>query len=201
MTRLTGTGIRLTRFRWLSTLLLITLLSTIAMPTATITSTTTNVYAEECCCWPKVSFDSASQSEPEDCGSMSLTAVLDKTSALDVTVPFTVDASSTATDGVDYSISTTTPGQVTIVAGNLTSDTITINVVDDALVEPDETVIINMGTPTNANKGTPDSHTATIEDNEPKVSFDSASQSEPEDCGSMSLTAVLDKTSALDVTV
>ncbi len=97
---------------------------------------------------------------------MTVTAELDKTAALDVTVPFTIDAASTATQGVDYTISTTVAGQVTIPAGSLTSNDITINVTDDGDVEPDETVILNMGSPSNANKGTPDSHTATIENDD-----------------------------------
>ncbi len=46
-----------------------------------------------------------------------------------------------------------------------------ITVVDDAAVEGSETVVITMGTPENAFRGTPDVHTATIVDNDVPVTF------------------------------
>ena len=110
---------------------------------------------------PTVTFTSASQSHVEDGTGMTITAQLSQTLTHDVTVPFTT--SGTATNSTDYTI-TTSP--VTITAGSL-STTITINVVDDHVYESDETVVVTMGTPTNAAKGTTTTHTATIVNDDP----------------------------------
>jgi len=125
---------------------------------------------------------------------------LDKVSGLDTTVPFTVGGTAKGA-GQDYSI---TASPVVIPEGSLSVDII-ITVNDDSLYEADETVVVTMGTPVNADKGTPDVHTATILDddagNKPTVSFDPASQSGAEDVGTMAVTVQLDKVSGLDTTV
>jgi hypothetical protein len=146
---------------------------------------------------PTVSFTSASQSHDESVGSMTFTAQLSEVSGLDVQVPFTL--SGTATQGTDYTI---TSSPLIISAGNPSAD-ITITVNDDSIDENDETVIITMGTPTNATQGATTVHTATITDNDgaPTVSFTSASQSNNEAVGSMTVTAQLSATSGLDVQV
>ncbi|MFC1893530.1 Calx-beta domain-containing protein, partial [Chloroflexota bacterium] len=111
---------------------------------SSLTDTETWIVSDE----PEVSFTSASQSGSEDIVSMTVTAQLDKASTLDVSVPFTLSGSATQGTSDDYTI---TASPITIAAGNLSTN-ITISVNDDAIVEPDETVIITMGTPTNANK-------------------------------------------------
>ena len=64
--------------------------------------------------------------------------------------------------GTDYTLAN---GTLTIAAGD-TSGTITIaSIVDDALDESDETVIVTHN-PTNATLGSDDTHTYTITDNE-----------------------------------
>jgi hypothetical protein len=75
-------------------------------------------------------------------------------------VPFTLSGS--ATQGSDYTI---TASPLTIPAGSLSAD-ITITVSDDSIDENDETVVITMGTPTNATQGATTVHTATITDND-----------------------------------
>lgn len=113
---------------------------------------------------PTVSFTSTSQSAREDVGVMPVTVRLSAISGLDVMVPFTLDGS-TATVGEDYTV--TPYGYVTIPAGYQTG-TININVNNDDyqggnnLGEPDETVVITLGTPTNAGLSSPSVHTATI---------------------------------------
>ncbi len=110
---------------------------------------------------PTVTFTTASQSGAENAGTMTITAQLSGTSSADVDVPFTL--SGTATDGgTDYSI---TASPITIPAG-ATTQAITITVTDDALDETDETVIVTMGSPTNATQGVITVHTATITDND-----------------------------------
>lgn len=112
---------------------------------------------------PSVAFRSASQSSTDESGTLTINVDLSNPSALDISIPFSINSSSTATgNGTDYNISTS---PLTILAGN-SSNTITINIIDDSDTEGDETIIIDMGTPTNATKGGVTSHTATILDDD-----------------------------------
>jgi hypothetical protein len=110
-----------------------------------------------------VSFTNASQSTVVESGTATITAQLSAASSMDVIVPFTVNGSSTATgSGMDYSI---TASPVTITAGNTTAD-ITVTITEDADVEGPETVIVDMGSPTNAAQGAVTTHTLTITDDD-----------------------------------
>ncbi|NIO10167.1 MAG: hypothetical protein GTO40_20050, partial [Deltaproteobacteria bacterium] len=146
---------------------------------------------------PEVNFTAAAQSGAENVGTMTITAQLSAISGLDVTVPFSVGG--TATDPADYTI---TASPITIPAGSLSAD-ITITVVDDAINESSETVVVTMGVPTNATAGVTNVHTATITDNDavPEVNWTAASQSGPESAGTITVTTQLSAISGLDVTV
>jgi endonuclease I len=78
-----------------------------------------------------------------------------------VTVPVTVDAASTATSPSDYSLATT---QVTFASASALSQTVTVTVVGDLFPEPNETVILRLGTPSSAAVvlGTTSRHTLTL---------------------------------------
>jgi len=113
---------------------------------------------------PLVYFTTPGQSGNEDVSIMPVTVRLSNIAGVDVMVPFTVAGS--ATQGSDYTLSPAT--MITIPAGYL-DRTININVVnDDAqggayIGEPNETIILTMGTPINAVRGTTyDNHVATI---------------------------------------
>jgi predicted outer membrane repeat protein len=110
---------------------------------------------------PTVTFTAASQTSAGESGSMTITAQLSAISPSAVSVPFTVNGASTAS-GTDYSISAS---PITINAGSLTG-TITITITPDSLDENNETVIVNMGIPTNAVQGVTLTHTATITDDD-----------------------------------
>ena len=150
---------------------------------------------------PEVVFTSAAQTVAEDSGTATITAQLDSTIASDVTVPYTISGTASQGAGSDYTI---TASPITIPAGSTTAN-ITITINDDLDVEASETVIVTMGTPTNATKGSPDEHTATITDNDsvsvPVVSFAMASQSDDEDTGIMIVRVQLDHSTGSDVTV
>ena len=77
------------------------------------------------------------------------------------TVPVTVDAASTATSPADYTLVTT---QLTFASATALSQTVTVTVVGDQLPEPNETVILRLGTPSSAAVvlGTTSRHTLTI---------------------------------------
>ncbi|MCY2953538.1 MAG: hypothetical protein NTU53_16405 [Planctomycetota bacterium] len=146
---------------------------------------------------PTVQFTSSSQSFSEGIGSMTITAELSAITYGNVTIPFTVTG--TATDSIDYTV---TPSPLTIKAGSR-SATVTITVVDDPLPESSETVIVTMGTPTNATASGATVHTVTIVDNDPvpTVEFTSANQSAGENAGTITLVVQLSAVSGADITV
>ncbi|HEU5012968.1 MAG TPA: Calx-beta domain-containing protein [Roseiflexaceae bacterium] len=94
----------------------------------------------------------------------------------DVTVPVSLDAASTATAGTDYTITPTLPATLTIPAGQ-TSATVTITVTNDVFPEPNETIVLALGAPSNAMLGTASTSTITIvdDDSPPDVSVNDVS--------------------------
>ena len=146
---------------------------------------------------PTVEFVTASQTGGEADGTLTATLTLSATHTLDVTVPFTL--SGTATDVDDYSAA---PNPLVIQAGNLTAD-ITLTLVDDALDEDPETVVLTLGTPTNATLGASTVHTATLTDDDPlpSVEFSLASQSSAEAGAAVSVEVALSAVSGRDVSV
>jgi hypothetical protein len=110
---------------------------------------------------PAVAFETATSTVDEDAaGATNLIVRLSVVSGRTVTVPFSINASSTATQGVDFSLMTSSP--LTFAPGQ-TSRTISLDVPDSAPQnEPNETAILNLGTPTNATLGSPATHTLTI---------------------------------------
>jgi trimeric autotransporter adhesin len=144
---------------------------------------------------PSVSFTQAAQSVNEGVGTTTITAQLSSASTQTVTVPFTLGG--TAVDPADYTI---TASPLTIAAGN-TIATITVTVVADAVAEPDETVIVTMGTPTNATLGPTTVHSVRIFGQTPTVSFTASAQTVSEGVGTATITAQLSSASTQTVTV
>ena len=142
---------------------------------------------------PTVSFTVANQTVSEGVVA-TITAQLSGPSSLGVSVPFSLGG--TATNGTDY---TASASPIVIAAGN-TSGTVSLNVASDAVAEPNETVVVTMGTPTNANLGAIAVHTLTIAAQVPTVSWTTAAQSTAEGASAV-ITAQLSQVSTLDVTV
>ena len=146
-----------------------------------------------------ISFADATSSGAESSSSKSITVNITSTSAEDVTVNYAVTGTATGS-GTDYTLAN---GTATITAGS-TSTTITIaGIVDDSLDEANETVIITLSNPSNADPGTILVHTYTITDNDnaPVVDFSGTSSSDAESVSSAALTVDLSAVSAKDVTV
>jgi len=145
---------------------------------------------------PTVQWTSASQSKTES-GDMTVTAQLSASSTVDTIIPFTMTG--TATNGTDYTI---TGSPITIPAGS-TSGAVTISITDEMMYELDETVIVTMGAPTNANIGATTVHTATItnDDAYPTVSWSSAAQASVSESGPLTAVAQLSNPSYQAVTV
>jgi hypothetical protein len=110
---------------------------------------------------PLVNFTSSSASVSEGAASLNVTAQIDVASLNTVTVPVTL--SGTATNGTDYTLSNST---ITIAAGQLTGS-ITLNTIDNLVVEPNKTAVLTLGTPTGAQLSPQNNVlTATIVDND-----------------------------------
>jgi hypothetical protein len=107
-----------------------------------------------------VSFNVASQSVSESAGVVTLTVNLSSPSTQQISIPFTV--SGTATNSADYTIISSP----LIIPANATTGSIQISIVDDATAESNETVVVTLGTPTNATLGSLTTETLTIIDND-----------------------------------
>lgn len=147
---------------------------------------------------PTASFTSASQSGAENGGALSITAQLTNKSHQTVSVPFTLGGSATG-GGTDYTIAAS---PITIAAGTTSAD-ITLTPVDDSLHEFSETVVITMGSPTNATASGTTVHTVTISDNDtaPTVAFTAATSTQTESTASATITAQLSAVAGVDVIV
>ncbi|WP_016951078.1 Calx-beta domain-containing protein [Anabaena sp. PCC 7108] len=139
----------------------------------------------------------ANAAEPTNPGVFTLTRTGSTTSAL--TVNYTT--AGTATNGTDYSNLT---GTVTFAAGSATA-TVTVNPIDDTIVEGTETAILNLAAGTGYTLGTAKTATVNIADNDlpplPVITIAAtdANAAEPTNPGVFTLTRTGSTTSALTV--
>ncbi|MDB4842362.1 autotransporter domain-containing protein, partial [Gammaproteobacteria bacterium] len=148
---------------------------------------------------PTVDFNTTSSNGVESVSSKAITVDLSAVSSENVTVNYSVTGTASGS-GADYTL---VNGSVTINAGS-TNGTITIgNIIDDLLDEIDETVIVTLSDPVNANLGTDIVYTYTINDNEnvPTISFDVISSSNDESVSSQAIAVNLSTISSKDITV
>ena len=92
-----------------------------------------------------------------------------------VTVNYTVTGTATGS-GTDYTLAN---GTLTITSGNTSANITIAGIVNDALDENNETVIVTLSNPTNATLGSDTVHTYTILDNDnlPVVDFNTTTSS------------------------
>jgi hypothetical protein len=117
---------------------------------------------------PTVKFATATAMQNEATTNVTIDVALSTPSGRTVTVPYTINASTTASNPADYT-SIAPAGEVTIAAGQ-TTGTITITLVDDFLDEANETITLDLDSPANATLAAPSSYTLTIVDNDPAPS-------------------------------
>ncbi len=111
---------------------------------------------------PTIELAQATAKVTEAMTTVSLTVQLSTASGFAVSVPFAVTGTADKPD--DYTIG---GGASTVmVPAGATSATIAVNVKADTLDEANETVIVTLGTPTNATAGAVMSETLTIEDDD-----------------------------------
>ena len=144
---------------------------------------------------PRVSFVSASQSAGEGSGTRNVGVTLDKAPTTDLTLAYTVDG--TATAGSDYAALS---GTVTVAKGATTA-TIPVTLIDDSVHEDSETVVLKLTGSAGYKVASPGMHTLTIADDEPRVSFASASWSADEGSGTRNVGVTLDKAPTTDLTL
>jgi ELWxxDGT repeat protein len=131
-------------------------------------------------------FSAAGYAVNENGGSAVITVSRSGGSSGTVTVHYAT-ADGTATAGSDY---TATSGTLTFADGE-TSKTFSVPITKDVLIEPDETVSLQLAAPTGgASLGTPSTATLTIHDTTALVQFSAASYTAAENGGEAVITVV-----------
>jgi hypothetical protein len=116
----------------------------------------------------KIQFSASSYSVNESAGTITISATRTGGSSGAVSVSYSV-TSGTATAGLDF---TAVTGTLTWADGDTSSKTFTVPILDDSLVEGNETVTLTLSNPTGgATLGTPSNATLTIVDNDVPPSF------------------------------
>ncbi|MFQ5470052.1 MAG: DUF1566 domain-containing protein [Gammaproteobacteria bacterium] len=111
---------------------------------------------------PAVQFAVASQLLSEGTGQVTVSVSLSAATTTPVTVPYTVSGS--ALQGTDY---TGLASGSIIIPDGTTQSNLTFTLVDDVNTEGSESIILTMGLPDYANRGTNVIHTINISDNDP----------------------------------
>ncbi|MFY0594761.1 Calx-beta domain-containing protein, partial [Roseivirga sp.] len=146
-----------------------------------------------------VAFSSTTSSAAESTSSANLAVSLNSASGATVTVNYAVVGTATG-GGTDYTLA---DGTLTFNPGDVTKNITIASIIDDALDENDETVIVTLSNPTNAGLGTNTQHTYTINDNDatPTVSFNTTASNGAESVSSADLQVDLSAVSGRNVTV
>ena len=147
---------------------------------------------------PTIQFANASRTIGESFETRTVAVELSAALPNSVTVPFTISGTATINDDVVFlsgSPLTIPPGQ--------TSADITFLAADEGVFEGNETVILELGTPTEATLGSITQHTTTITDgsttSSPTLAFSSASQTVVENGSVVSVVATLSSPCAFPV--
>ncbi len=136
-----------------------------------------------------ISFSTSTSSELESITATSIRIVLDTTHFEDVTVNYAATDGTADGSGSDYTLAS---GTATITAGD-TSTTIALVVVNDAINEPDETIVVTLSSPVYASIGSTSTHTYTVTDNDTSgITFSKLTASVTEGGATDTYTVVLD---------
>ena len=148
---------------------------------------------------PTVSFTVASSSGAESVSPANLAVSLSNPSIYPVTVDYAVSGGNATGGGVDFTL----PDGTLTFAPGVTTQNIAIDIVDDALDEPNETILVTVSNPTNATLGATTTRTYTITDNDnpPAVNLSLSGSPLAEAGGVATVTATLSAVSAQTVTV
>ena len=138
---------------------------------------------------PTVAFSSVKQTVNKNSGSAKVDVVLSAASKSDVTIPFTIMSGSTANNYFDYTLVLT---PIVIPSGDLTGS-INLSILNNDMYQQSKTVILQLGTPTNAVLGTRIVDTVVILDTAtiPTIAFSSAKQVVAENASSVNIEVAL----------
>ncbi len=146
---------------------------------------------------PSVSFNTASSSGLESVSSANLQVDLSAKCGVPVTVNYTVTGTATG-GGVDYTLAN---GTLTIDAGTTNKNITIASIINDLVVEGDETVVVTLSSPVNATLGAITVHTYTITDDDVAVLTIAATIQAEEDATDGEFTISTDKQFDAPVTV
>ncbi len=147
---------------------------------------------------PTVAFASTSSDGAESVSSADITVEVSTGSSKTITVDYAVTGTATGS-GTDYTLA---DGTVTFAADDVSEIVTIASIVDDAILETNETVILTLSNPVNATLGTNTTHTYTITENDnAAVTIADASLNEAD--GTVTMTATLDNVvqGGFDVTI
>ena len=163
----------------------------VTFPTHTFTITDNDVT-------PTLEFSTATANGLESTSPVTATIALSAASGKNVSVPYSITGTA-AGGGVDYTLAA---GTASILAGE-TDSVLSAVIIDDAIYETDETIILTLGVPTNADPGTITVHTYTITNNDaaPTIEFSFDSTSGTEGVTPASIAVTLSVATAVDATV
>ena len=150
---------------------------------------------------PTISFSASAYTNDESTTSPSLTINLSAASGRDLVLGYAVSGGTATGSGTDYSFTDNTA--FTVTAGN-TSETVSFTVIDDALDEEDQTIIVDLTAVTNVDAGASNqqaTYTITDDDNEPTVYFTSETSTTSESDATKSVGLTLSAVSEKDVKV
>jgi hypothetical protein len=169
-----------------------------AAASADISDTTGNAITVSNVVNPTVTLSANTNTVAEASGSSVITATLSAATSVDVTVNLAYTG--TATSVADYS---STANSITISSGSLTGS-VTLQAVQDAAVESNETIIVDIDSITGntATEATAQQQTVTISDDDTTtVTLTASASSIAEAAGTSTITATLGSVSFEDVTV
>ncbi|MBK8396631.1 MAG: hypothetical protein IPL26_15530 [Leptospiraceae bacterium] len=147
---------------------------------------------------PTVAFDATGSSGVESTTSVTIPVSLSGVTSVTVTVDYAVTSGTATGSGTDYTL---TSGTLTFVSG-VTTQNITMAVVNDTATELNETVVVTLSNPVSATLGGNTSHTYTINDNDPPiVTFNTGSSNASESITSVTIPVTLSGADANSVTV
>ena len=147
---------------------------------------------------PQVAFVSVSSSVAEDASTKSVTVTISPVSTTGFTLNYGLGGS--AVENTDYSI--TGSGTVTVPA-NATSADILITIVDDAINESNEDIILTLTATSDYTVGSNNEHTLTITDDDgtPETAFVATTGSEGEGGGTHNVRVNIDPVSSVELTL
>ena len=177
-----------------------TVIVTLSNPSnATLGSDDTHIYTITDNDKPNIYFNTISSSGDESVSSAALTVDLSATYTQNITVDYVVTGTATGS-GTDYTLA---DGTLSIIAGEKTGTITITDIVDDAVDEENETVIVTLSNPNNAILGTDIVYTYTINDNDnsPKVDFNIISSESDEPSSSISITVDVSELSGRQISV